>query len=265
MSQVEGAPQISGQMFLFERPELLSKEKHGDHGVTRPEQPCKFCAKARAIPITVSEIPLAMKDYPVVFLSAEQPLPLAITGLIDDVNLYVDESGNWEQNRYVPAYIRRYPFAVASETDSGDRLAIVIDAAYEGIIPGGDVPFFEGDKPTDATEKAIDFCKTYEQDRRVTENFMNKLKEFELVTGQTAQFTPTGQETPQPFAQYFGVDEKRLAELPDDKFMELRKANLLPMLYAQLMSLGNWRTLLQRRANRFSLTEDQIVTQSGIN
>lgn len=265
MSETQGAPQITGQMYLFERPELLNKEQHGGYGLVRPEQPCKFCAKARAIPLTVSELPAAMKDFPIVFLSAEEPMPLAVTGLVDDVNLFVDEQGNWEENRYVPGYLRRYPFAVASETGGSERYAIVIDAAYEGMVQGGEMPLFEDGQPTAATEQAIEFCKSYEQDRRLTENFMNTLKEFDLVTGQAAQFTPAGSTEPQPFAQYFGVDEKRLGELSDEKFLELRKSNILPLLYAQLMSLGNWRMLLQRRAKRFSLTEDQIVQQSGVN
>ncbi|MFQ5562673.1 MAG: SapC family protein [Parvularculaceae bacterium] len=265
MSQVQGTPQITGKMFLFERPELLNKEQHGGLGISKPEQPCKFCAKARAIPLTVSEVASAMKDFPIVFLSPDTPIPLAITGLIDDINLFVDEKGNWEENRYVPGYLRRYPFAVASETGADDRMAIVIDTGYEGVVPGGDMPLFDNGEPTQATNQAIEFCKSYEQDRRLTDNFMNKLKEFDLITSQAAQFTPAGEQDPQPFAQYFGVDEKRLNDLPDDKYIELRKSTLLPLLYAQLMSMGNWRGLLQRRAKRFSLSEDQIVKQSGVN
>jgi len=46
--------------------------------------------------------------------------------------------------------------------------------------------------------------------------------------------------------------------LSDDKILSLQKKGLLSLVYAQLMSMGNWRTLLQRRAKRFNLTEADV-------
>ncbi len=264
MSQTPGAPQISGKLFLFDRPELLNKEQHGNLGVSPPARPCSFCANVAAIPLTASEIPAAVKDYPVVFLSEEEPMPLAVVGLIDQTNLFVDENGQWASDTYIPGYVRRYPFAIANET-GGDRLAIVIDTAYDGIVSGGETPLFEDSNPSPATQQAIEFCKAYETDRRMTEQFMELIKSTGLVRGQAAQYTPKGETSPKPFAQYFGIDEKGLGELSDEKFLELRKNNVLPFLYAQLMSLGNWRSLLMRRARRFNLTEDQVFQQINLN
>lgn len=260
MSQTPGAPQITGKLFLFERPELLNKEQHGNLGITAPESPCSFCANVAAIPLTASEIPAAVKDYPVVFLSEEEPIPLAVVGLIDETNLFVDENGNWEPNTYIPGYVRRYPFAIANESE-GDRLAIVLDTAFSGVVPGGETLLFDNGEPTEATQQAIEFCKAYEGDRRMTEQFMQLVKNSGLVRGQAAQYTPKGETNPKPFAQYFGIDENGLSDLDDQKFLEIRKSNILPFLYAQLMSLGNWRTLLMRRAKRFNLTEDQVFQQ----
>lgn len=264
MSQTPGAPQITGKLFLFERPELLNKEQHGNLGVSAPENPCKFCANVAAIPLTASEIPAAVKDYPVVFLSQEEPVPLAVVGLIDQTNLFVDENGKWAEDTYIPGYIRRYPFAIASET-GGERLAIVVDTAYDGIIPGGEMPLFENGEPTEATQQAIEFCKAYETDRRMTDQFMQLVKDSGLVKPQAAQYTPKTENEPKPFAQYFGIDEQAINSLSDEKFLELRKSNVLPFLYAQLMSLGNWRALLMRRAKRFGLTEDQVFQQINLN
>ncbi|MEL7489754.1 MAG: SapC family protein [Pseudomonadota bacterium] len=252
-------PQLSGNMFLFERPELLTKETHGGKGVTRPATPFGFCSKIRAVPLTISEIPSAMKDYPVVFMSQEDPIPLAVLGLVDDVNLFVDEKGDWEQNRYIPGYIRRYPFALASET-GGDRMAIVIDGAHEGVKEGGEIPFFDANgESSEATKQAIEFCKQYEQDRQMTVQFMEQLKPLDLIKGQTAQYTPQGSTEQKVFAQYFGVDEKALQDMSDEKFLELRKSGLLAVIYAQLMSLSNWRLLMQRRLVRYNLSEESVL------
>ena len=255
----EAAPELSGNMFLFERPELLTKEQHGNLGVTPPEKPFAFCSKVRAIPLTVSEIPSAMKDYPIVFASMEEPLPLAVVGLVDDVNLFVDEDGKWQDMAYIPGYIRRYPFALANET-GGDRLATVIDAAHPGISEGGEVKFFdENGEASESTKQVIDFCREYESDRRLTEHMMQQLKELELVQGQTAHYTPQGETEPKVFAQYFGIDEQRVKDLADDKYLQMRTTGLAGIVYAQLMSLTNWRLLMQRRMNRYGITEDKIL------
>ena len=88
---------------------------HGGLGFIPPKLRYGFCANVRAVPVLVSEIPAAIKDYPVIFTSQENPKPLAVVGLVDDINLFVDEEGNWERNRYIPGYVRRYPFGVASD------------------------------------------------------------------------------------------------------------------------------------------------------
>ena len=261
MSQTPAIPQISGKMFLYESPELLNPEAHGGLGLQTVEQPFKFAAKARAVPLTVSEIAAASRFYPVVFLTQEQPLPMAVVGLIDEHNLFVDEEGKWDPETYIPGYVRRYPFGIAAENE-GQRFAVVIDRAYEGFTYGGEQPLFEGAEPSAFTQNAIDFTQKYEQDRQMTNRFMEELKRFDVVAGQTAQYTPQNQTgptgEPRPFAQYFGCDENKLKSLPDAQFLEMRQINILPLLYAQLMSLTNWRILVQRRAKRFGLSEESV-------
>lgn len=264
MSEAQAIPEISGKMFLYEKPELLAKEQHSGLSMTPVEQPFAFASKARAIPITLSEVPSAMKDYPLIFMSQDQPQLLAVTGLYDDVNLFVTEQGNWEEHRYIPGYVRRYPFGIAAE-DNGERMAIVIDRAFEGFSESGDTPLFKDGEPTEQTKAAVEYCKSYERDRQMTEQFVRVLTGLDLIRPQTAQYTPqTGGEAVS-FAQYYGIDEKRLSELEDDKILDMRKNNTLPLVYAFLMSMGNWRLLLQRRAKRFNLSEADIFKEMPVN
>ncbi|GGY41409.1 SapC family protein [Parvularcula lutaonensis] len=255
------APSVEGQMYLFRKPELVTREHHGHLGVSRPEKPLDFCAKARAVPLTIGEITTAMRFYPVIFSSVENPIPLAVLGLVDDENLFINEDGEWEQGAYIPGYIRRYPFALAADK-TGDpenpRMAIIIDREYEGIVEGGDTPFFDGDKPSEQMQQAMEFCQSYERDRIQTQRLADVLKEFDILTQQMAQYSPDGKEQV-AFARYVGVDEQRLKDLADDKFLDLRKQNILPILYAQLMSMGNWRNVLDRRAVRHQLTAENVL------
>jgi hypothetical protein len=259
MSQTPVAPQISGKMFLFERPELLSRQQHGDLGVDAAPKPFEFCAKVRAIPLTVSEISEASKSYPVVFMSKENPVPLAILGLGEDLNLFVDEKGNWDASTYVPGYLRRYPFALAGE-QGGERMALVIDTAYAGVSKTAGRKLFAGSELSDFSKQAMEFTKTYEEDRRLTEQVMNHLKKFDIIESQTAQYTPSGATEARPFAQYFGVDEKKLNALSDEQYLELRRMNVLPVLYSQLISLANWRQIISRKMRRHNMTEVEAVS-----
>lgn len=259
MSETPSAqpPQLEGQMFLFRQPELLNKEQHGKLGVSRPKRPFSFCETVRAVPLTISEIAMAQKHYPIIFSGEKEPLPMAVVGLIDDVNLFIGDNGEWEKNVYIPGYIRRYPFALAGDQNS-DRMAIILDAGYDGVTSKPDVKFFEGDEPSDDTKKAMEYCSQYERDRLMTLEFGKQLAPYNLVTTQVAQFTPEGGEA-KPFAQYVGVEEAKLAEMAEDKYLELRKSNILPILYAQLMSMGNWRMLMDRRVQRFNIAPDKVL------
>lgn len=257
MSQTSPIAQITGQMFLYEKPELLSREEHGNYGINPIERPFAFCAKIRAVPLVISEIPAAARHYPIVFHELTNMVPLAVLGIVDDVNLFVDDKGVWDQHAYIPAYVRRYPFAVAAETGS-DRMAIVIDRAYGGLAVGAQAPFFTGGEPTDATRQMIDFCQGYENDRRVTDQFLKELEALDLVTPQQAQYTPTGKTESLVFANYYGVDENKLRDLADDKFIGLRRNGLLNVVHAQLWSMDNWRQLIQRRSVRYGLTEENL-------
>ncbi|MEO1014749.1 MAG: SapC family protein [Pseudomonadota bacterium] len=249
------APQVTGKMFLFARPVLLNPTQHADLGVDPQERPFDFAANTRALPLTASEIPAACHDYPIVFASMDQPVPLAVVGIIDDRNLFVDDNGKWEKIAYIPGYVRRYPFGAAYDPEN-DRFAVVLDADYPGLRPGGENRLFENGETTQFTQEAVDFTRNYENDRKMTDALGQLLKKFDLLAPQAGKYTPRAGGEPIPFAEYVGVDEKKLNELDDEKFMELRKSGALPLVYAQLLSMGNWRRIFSRRADRFNLTEE---------
>ena len=260
MSETQSEPQIKGELFLFKKPELMHHEAHGSLGMTKPAKRYDFCSGVRAVPLTVGELASASRDYPIVLISEEQPIPIAAVGLVDDKNLFVDDAGDWERYRYVPGYVRRYPFALAGEED-GDRLAVVIDTDYDGLKAGGEAPLFNGQEATQPTQAAIEFCKSYEEDRLRTIEFGKRLIDLGIVGNMVAQYTPTGSKEPKAFAQYIGIDDQKLRNLSKEKISELHENNMLPIIYSMLTSLHNWRMVLERRATRFGLSEDQILQE----
>ncbi len=240
---------IEGSMFLYQEPELLNHEQHGQLGLSRQEEPFAHVRQLRALPVTVGEFATAQKFYPIVFSDAENPVPLMATAVFDEQNLFVDPSGQWESMAYIPAYLRCYPFAFATRTE--EQQAVVIDRACPAISDTPEQPFFDGEKVTEFTQGLIDFCSQYDADRRRTRDFSLKLKELGLLTGQQATQTPAGG-SEQTIASYVAVDPKKLTELDAATLHELHKEGSLAAIFAHLFSLENWQRLVGRFNQRNS-------------
>ena len=238
----------AGQKLFYRQPELLNHQAHGSLGLRMPERPFEFARKSRALPITLSEIASAQKHFPIVFSDLENPVPLAVVGTLDDVNLFIDDNGYWERETYVPAYIRCYPFALAAR--SNDEFAVVIDRAAESISENPEQPFFGADnKVTPETQALIDFCGRYDAESKRTAQFGQRLKELGLLAGQqVTRKTPEGKEV--PVASYVAVDSDKLNDLDDTVVKELFSEGFLAGIFAHLFSLENWQVMIERMAAR---------------
>jgi hypothetical protein len=237
-----------GQKLLYRQPELLNHQAHGSLGLRIPERPFEFARKSRALPITLSEIASAQKHFPIVFSDLENPVPLAVVGTRDDVNLFIDENGNWERETYIPAYIRCYPFALAAR--SNEEFAVVIDRAAESISDDPEQPFFGDDrKVTPQIQALIDFCRRYDAETKRTVQFGQRLKELGLLAGQqVTSKTQNGEEV--PVATYVAVDSEKLNNLDDVVVRELFGQGYLAGVFAHLFSLENWQVMIDRMAAR---------------
>jgi hypothetical protein len=241
-----------GQKLFYTQPELLNHEAHGSLGLRVPERPFEFAKKSRALPLTLNEIPSAQKHYPVVFSDLDNPVPLAVVGTVDDVNLFIDEQGNWERETYIPAYVRCYPFALAARSD--DEFAVVIDRAADSISDKPEQPFFGDDnKVTPGTQSLIDFCGRYDAETRRTARFGQRLKDLGLLAGQqVSRKTPEGKEV--PVANYVAVDSDRLNDLDNAVVKELFDQGFLAGVFAHLFSLENWHVMIERMNTRETQT-----------
>jgi hypothetical protein len=202
---------------------------------------------AHAVPLTVTEFQLAAVGGPIIFVGDDK-IPIAVMGLNQGENMFVKADGVFEAGVYVPAYIRRYPFVFAND-DAASQMVLCIDRAAEFIVEGGDMPFFDPNgEPSEYTKGCINFCNDYEIERQRTMGFVQLLKDLDLFELKTATHTPTNADgtagEPQTIAEYFGVDEKKLALLTPEKLVELRDNGALAQIYAHLTSLVGWDRLV---------------------
>lgn len=245
--------QISGNVLFYKQPEPLAPELHGKLGVKQSDRPFKFARAGHAVPLTVGEFPLAAITGPIIFIGDEKT-PIAVMGLNSGENMFVNEQGMFEPGVYIPAYIRRYPFVYAQD-DAAQQMVLCIDRQADFIVQGGDMPFFEKDgTPSEYTKRCMEFCNNFEQERQRTMSFVQLLKDLDLFETKVANFTPVNadgsQGEPQKIAEYFGVSEEKLNQLPAEKLMELRDNGALGQIYAHLVSLVGWDRLVALAISR---------------
>jgi hypothetical protein len=246
--KVNQTTSLSGNMFLYEKPELLTPKDHGSMGFTPAERPFEFVKGVRAIPLTMVEIGSAQRHYPVIFSNLTNPVPLAIVGIIEDVNLFVDDEGQWDPMCYVPTYLRCYPFTFAVEKSG--QMAVVVDRNAVSVSETPQFPFFVDGEVSEHTDALMQLCTQYEAERQRTQQFCKKLVELELLTMLSAMYTPEGGTEPQSMADYAGIDAQKLQDLPAEVVHELHQVGFLSASYLHLYSLENWRHLMARRVAR---------------
>ena len=236
---------FEGKMFLYEDPALLNKEQHGALGLSRPARPYDFAKSIKGVPVVLGEIQSAQKHYPVVFSEFDNPVLVGIVGINEDVNLFVDQNGNWDPGSYIPSYLRCHPFAFARRGE--DEYAVVIDQSSSSISESPEIPFFDGDKLTEGVQARVDFCGHYNDERQRSLEFCRRVKELGLLNGQrVSQTMPNGEEV--KVADYVTIDTRKLTELDKDTLHELHKDGSLSAIFAQIFSLENWNRLMARRA-----------------
>ena len=238
-------------MFLYDKPVLLTKEAHGRMGLSKSDQPYGFVRDVKGLPAVTSELPTLQKHYPVVFSDFENPLLIAVVGLIDDKNLFVNDAGVWDTDTYIPSYARCHPFAFARRDD--EEFVIIIDESSNLISSEPDVPFFDGDELSEGTQQHVDFCGQLNEARQATKAFCQRIKELGLLSGQRVMQTMAdGSEV--KIADYVSIDPVKLNELDKDTLQELHQDGSLSAIFAQIFSLENWNRLISRRDQQLQVS-----------
>lgn len=237
-------------LLFYDKPVALNKVTHKDIKITPPGGDYSFAKQTNSVILAGVEFTEAAKEYPIVFAKAgESIVPVALLGLRNEENLFVgDDDATWDA-RYIPAFVRRYPFVLAAAPDS-QKQVVCIDESYTGFnASDGEALFSEAGEPTQFLTKAMEFLEEYQRQYLRTETFLKRLEENDLLMTLNArvdlvngkQFALTG---------LLAVDEKKLLQLDDAKAIELFRSGELAWIYCHLMSLGCMSGMVDRIAAR---------------
>ncbi len=256
---------------FYQTPTLLSLDRHC-HARVKPLPGYAFAGKANSVFLAGVEFAEACKEYAIVFTQmAQDPqtpagaapspnfsvapkpvakpriVPVVMLGLRDNENLMVAADGQW-QARYVPAFVRRYPFVLA--TMPQQQMAVCVDEAFTGLSNsptdvGGEALFDTAGAHTPYLTGAMEFLNRYQLEYMRTETFCQRLSDLGLLTEMSAKadmatggsFVVNG---------LLVVDEQKLLKLADSDALGLFKAGELAWIYAHLLSLVNLNGLVDK-------------------
>jgi hypothetical protein len=205
--------------------------------------------RTHAIPVTVDEFTLVQRNYPIVFAVGENPVPIALMGLNEGVNVFLDDSGRAiDTNIYIPAYVRRYPFLLARLKPDSDELSLCFDPTAEAVgnFEEGEA-LFDGDQPSEATKAILQFCEQFEAAGQRTAAFVEDLTKADLLMDGEVAIQPEGFEQPFVYRGFRMVDEEKLRDLRGDELRRMNQSGLLALIHAHLFSLSEMRTIFARQ------------------
>lgn len=232
---------------FFSRVVGVNPELHGGLRLDRSAG-FAYAAGAASIPLGLGEFTLAARHYPIVFAAGPIPAPVALVGLNELGNLFVNAQGAWQGDAYLPAYVRAFPFVfVEDSAQNTTYVAMEGDAAC--LNTGRGDPLFEDGKPTTTLSDAVRFCAALRDNLAAAATFAAALDAAGLLQEEEAQvnFTAGGSSRVRGFKV---IRPDRLDQVPDETFLDWRRRGWLAPIFSHLHSNGCWARLIDLAAAR---------------
>ena len=250
---------MSTQLLIYETAVPVSSGRHGKACI-EPGRGHAFARKANSVPLMAVEFPQAAAEYAIVFAQAgDDVVPVVILGARQGENLYLGTDDAWSA-KYLPAFVRRYPFVFSGSAD-GKTFTLCVDEAYQGLnYQGRGQPLFTEDgKQTPFVDNVLKFLQEYRTQFLRTKAFARKLAEHQLLEPMQAQFTVTGG-TKLSLGGFMAVNRQKLKQLPADVLAQLAASDELELIYLHLQSMRNFDVVKDRLVSALAPTDTAPAT-----
>ena len=232
------------QLLIYERAVPVNPRQHKNVSI-RSGADYGFARNVNSVPLMAVEFEPACVEYAIVFAGdGAAVMPMALLGIRDNENLYVDENGVWN-TRYIPAFIRRYPFVFSSA--DGTQFTLCIDEEYPGVNRKGlgERLFDAEGERTQYLQNVLNFLQAYQAQFEATRAFTQRLVDLDLLEAMQAQFTlRSGQRI--TLGGFMTVSRARLKALPGEALARLAASGDLDLIYAHLHSQRNFTPTAER-------------------
>ncbi len=225
---------------------LFTRDRHGGVRIAVPRR-FPDSAGVGSIPLAVQEVGEAVAHFPIAFIGEEKPQLSVIVTVTNNHNLFVNPDGTWLDGAYIPALLRRRPFAIAP-TDKADTFAIVVDEGDKTLDPAGGVLLFDEDKPSALCDELLKLTRELQPALVATEAFVNALNQHDLLVARTVTLAGAGE--PSVLQGLRLIDPEKLAALPEATVIEWHRNGYLGAIALINSSQGRWPALMRLAAQR---------------
>ncbi len=253
------APSAAGLPIFYKDLVPLNSKEHAKYK-TRPIDSATFMEGHHAVPLTVEEFVMASRHFPIIFSAGDQPVPLALMGMNEGVNVFMDDKGKFTTPVYLPAYIRRYPFMLAKLRPDSDELSLCFDPTSDAVgeFKKEGEALFDGETPTENTQNILKFCEDFEQAGARTHAFVEELTKLGLLMEGEVAIQQEGKENPYVYRGFKMVDEDKLRELRGDELRKMNQNGMLPLIHAHLFSLQLMRELFASQVEQGKVPQQTV-------
>ena len=245
---------MAKQLMIYDNIQPLSSEVHRNWSVQVEDY--SFVSHMISVPVLATEIPFAAAEFPIVFSATANEgeyIPLAIMGLKEGENLILNEKNQFT-TRYIPAFIRRYPFVLGGDK-AADTMALCIDADSATVIKDGSKGrklFEENGEQSAHLKEVVEFLKDYQYRAEMTKVFCKRLHELDLLEPMQANITFKGREDANMnLMGFYVVKREKLKALSDADALDLFKKDGLELIYSHIQSLSNLNVLIGKKSAQF--------------
>ncbi|MCI5048996.1 MAG: SapC family protein [Rickettsiales bacterium] len=224
---------------FFNKPHALDAERHRHAGLEQAPD-ASFAANSNMVPVHQFEFAEVLRNYPIAIINEDRPTPVAVLGL-GQSNDMVNAQGQWRKGCYIPAYVRKYPFALIQVNQEGKYALCVDEGADNFVENGAELPFYDvqGD-PAEVTQKALEFCGQFQKCMDATIVYCQALKDEGLLQPKEIKIeTPSGKEFVIAGTQH--INEEKWRALDDKTYLEWRKNGWVDLTHMLLLSQMNWK------------------------
>jgi hypothetical protein len=237
---------MAKQLLIYEKAVPVTVKKHGNVSI-KAGTDYGFAKDVNSVPLLASEFDLSSTEYAIVFSGeGKDVMPAALLGIRDQENLYVDDSGAWNA-KYIPAFVRRYPFVFS--TQDKNTFNLCIDEDFPGVNRKGvgERLFDANGERTQYLQSVLGFLQAYQAQFEATRAFCQRLVDLNLLEAMQAQFRlRSGQRI--ALGGFMAVNRNRLRALVGDALARLAATGDLDLIYAHLHSQRNFTPTAERVA-----------------
>lgn len=225
---------------------ILHREAHRLLKFNRLERDMNWVRGLITVNLAASEMPSAALAFPCVMTHGEGGgRLLAITGLEQGRNLFVDGKGHWLGD-YLPAVLRTWPFRLLDKEDDQGARPIAVQREALNLTEGDNL-FDDKGQEMPWLQGVMQELVALEAAEATTSTMVNALHAAGVLTERALQAVlPNGRQM--ELTGFLSVDEHKLHALEDKVVADLHRQGALAMAYLHLLSLRKFKDLMELAA-----------------